>query len=66
MSTGGFKVAHRLAPTRLADAARWAQAHFFSDSRRRLHSALGTLWLLDGALQLPPSMYSKGSLTNSS
>jgi hypothetical protein len=36
------------------------RAYFASDARRALQTALGLIWLLDGALQLQPFMYSKG------
>jgi cytochrome oxidase Cu insertion factor (SCO1/SenC/PrrC family) len=35
-------------------------AYFASDSRRAYQTALGLLWLLDGALQFQPFMYSHG------
>jgi hypothetical protein len=34
--------------------------YFASDSRRAFQTALGLIWLLDGALQFQPFMYSKG------
>jgi hypothetical protein len=34
--------------------------YFASDSRRAFQTALGLVWLLDGALQFQPFMYSKG------
>jgi hypothetical protein len=36
------------------------RAYFASDSRRAFQTALGLIWLLDGALQFQPFMYSKG------
>jgi cytochrome oxidase Cu insertion factor (SCO1/SenC/PrrC family) len=36
------------------------RAYFASDSRRAFQTALGLLWLLDGALQFQPFMYSRG------
>ncbi len=39
---------------------RRAQAYFASDARRAILSALGLIWLLDGALQLQSFMYSNG------
>jgi hypothetical protein len=39
---------------------RRARAYFASDARRTILSALGLIWLLDGALQLQPFMYSGG------
>jgi hypothetical protein len=39
-----------------------AAVYFASDARRAVQSALGLLWLLDGALQLQPYMYSQASL----
>jgi hypothetical protein len=36
------------------------RAYFASDTRRTLQTALGLLWLLDGALQFQSFMYSKG------
>lgn len=38
----------------------WARSYFASDARRTLVSALGLLWLLDGALQFQTFMYSGG------
>jgi hypothetical protein len=37
-----------------------ARDYFASDSRRAFQTALGLIWLLDGALQFQPFMYSKG------
>jgi hypothetical protein len=37
-----------------------ARAYFASDARRAILSALGLIWLLDGALQLQSFMYSNG------
>jgi hypothetical protein len=37
-----------------------ARAYFASDTRRALQTALGLLWLSDGALQFQPFMYSRG------
>jgi len=37
-----------------------ARAYFTSDSRRTAQTALGLIWLLDGALQFQAFMYSKG------
>src|SRR5665213_4223355 len=34
--------------------------YFASDSQRAFQTALGLIWLLDGALQFQPFMYSKG------
>jgi hypothetical protein len=39
---------------------RATRAYFASDASRRLQTALGLLWLLDGALQFQPFMYSRG------
>jgi len=39
---------------------RAAHAYLASDARRTLQTALGLIWLLDGALQLQPFMYSPG------
>jgi hypothetical protein len=36
------------------------RAYFASDRRRGFQTALGLIWLLDGALQFQPFMYSKG------
>jgi hypothetical protein len=36
------------------------RGYFAIDARRVFQSALGVIWLLDGALQLQPFMYSKG------
>ena len=36
------------------------RAYFASDTRRMIQTALGLTWLLDGALQLQPFMYSRG------
>jgi hypothetical protein len=45
-----------------SDAAVLSRLHFYfaSDTRRALQTALGLLWLLDGALQFQSFMYSKG------
>jgi hypothetical protein len=37
-----------------------ARAYFASDARRAIQTVLGLIWLLDGALQFQPFMYSKG------
>jgi hypothetical protein len=37
-----------------------ARYYFASDSRRAFQTVLGLIWLLDGALQFQPFMYSKG------
>jgi hypothetical protein len=37
-----------------------ARSYFASDSRRAFQTTLGLIWLLDGALQFQPFMYSKG------
>jgi hypothetical protein len=37
-----------------------AKSYFASDARRAILSALGVIWLLDGALQFQSFMYSKG------
>jgi hypothetical protein len=37
-----------------------ARAYFASDARRAIQTALGLIWLLDGALQFQSFMYSKG------
>jgi hypothetical protein len=42
--------------------ARGLRAYFWSDPIRALQSALGLLWLLDGALQFQSFMYSRGFL----
>jgi cytochrome oxidase Cu insertion factor (SCO1/SenC/PrrC family) len=44
----------------IARAAARARAYFAADSRRAYQTALGLLWLLDGALQFQPFMYSNG------
>ncbi len=49
-----------IAPASGAGLAARLRAYFLSDTRRALQSALGLLWLLDGALQLQPFMYSSG------
>jgi hypothetical protein len=36
------------------------RAYFASDSRRKIQTALGLIWLLDGALQFQSFMYSNG------
>jgi hypothetical protein len=36
------------------------RAYFASDSRRAIQTALGVIWLIDGALQFQPFMYSRG------
>ncbi len=46
-----------------ASIGAWARSYFASDARRALVSALGLLWVLDGALQLQPYMYSGGFIT---
>ncbi len=46
----------RRALTRLRD-------YFASDGRRVFQTALGLIWLLDGALQFQPFMYSKGFIS---
>lgn len=38
----------------------WLREYFASDHRRALQTALGLLWLLDGALQFQSFMYSHG------
>jgi hypothetical protein len=45
-----------------SSTARRLRAYFASDARRAILSALGLIWLLDGALQLQPYMYSNGFL----
>jgi hypothetical protein len=40
--------------------ATWARGYFASDAARTLQSALGLLWLLDGALQFQSYMYGNG------
>jgi hypothetical protein len=37
-----------------------ARAYFASDRRRTIQTILGLMWLLDGALQFQPFMYSEG------
>lgn len=37
---------------------RWLREYFWSDATRRVQTALGLLWLLDGGLQLQSFMYS--------
>lgn len=44
----------------VAPYASWLRAYFASDSKRALQTALGLLWLLDGALQFQSFMYSHG------
>jgi hypothetical protein len=41
-------------------AAQWLRAYFWSDSSRRLQTALGVIWLLDGGLQFQSFFYGKG------
>lgn len=36
------------------------KAYFFSDSRRSIQTVLGSIWVLDGALQFQSFMYGKG------
>jgi hypothetical protein len=36
------------------------RSYFASDSQRAFQTGLGLIWLLDGALQFQPFMYSKG------
>jgi hypothetical protein len=38
----------------------WVGHYFASDSRRAFQSVLGLIWLVDGALQFQPFMYSNG------
>jgi hypothetical protein len=38
----------------------WARAYFASDGRRAVQTALGLIWVLDGALQFQSFMYSHG------
>ena len=38
-----------------------ARAYFASDARRIAQTALGLIWLLDGALQFQSFMYSKAA-----
>lgn len=50
-----------LAPSRRSnDRLTRAREYFASDSARTIQAVLGLLWLLDGALQLQPFMYSTG------
>src|SRR5947209_9210249 len=62
-STRLASAASGLTPVRLAPAASIrtaAHAYFASDARRAIQTALGLIWLLDGALQFQSFMYSKG------
>jgi hypothetical protein len=59
MSTSTAEAGGRLAPQRDAVLPR-LRLYFASDTRRTLQTALGLLWLLDGALQFQSFMYSKG------
>jgi hypothetical protein len=43
-----------------ASIGAWTRSYFASDARRAILTALGLVWLLDGALQFQSFMYSKG------
>jgi len=47
-------------PAPVASIRTAARAYFASDARRAIQTALGLIWLLDGALQFQRFMYSKG------
>jgi hypothetical protein len=59
MSTSTAEAGGTLATQRDAVLPR-LRFYFASDTRRTLQTALGLLWLLDGALQFQSFMYSKG------
>jgi hypothetical protein len=59
MSTSTAEAGGTLATQRDAVLPR-LRLYFASDTRRTLQTALGLLWLLDGALQFQSFMYSKG------
>src|ERR1700758_2101442 len=60
MSTGTAEVGGTLAGKGDAAVLSRLRLYFASDTRRALQTALGLLWLLDGALQFQSFMYSKG------
>lgn len=60
MSTTTAEAGGRLSGRREAGVLSRLRLYFASDPRRALQSALGLLWLLDGALQFQSFMYSKG------
>lgn len=47
-------------PQSVRRAGTRARNYFASDNRRAFQTVLGLIWLLDGALQFQPFMYSKG------
>lgn len=60
---GGAFSQHPIRPVATASPSAIAQAgrvYFASDRARGIQSVLGLVWLLDGALQLQPFMYSSG------
>jgi hypothetical protein len=57
MGTGAAVTTRLPAP---ADLLARVREYFLAERRRTIQSALGVLWLLDGALQLQPFMYSSG------
>jgi hypothetical protein len=56
-AASGFTTARPASAASIRTAAR---AYFATDARRAIQTVLGLIWLLDGALQLQPFMYSKG------
>jgi hypothetical protein len=58
-AASGFATAR---PASTASLRTGARAYFASDARRTIQTALGLIWLLDGALQFQSFMYSKGSI----
>jgi hypothetical protein len=50
-------------PTSVSSMRATARAYFASDSRRAIQTVLALIWLLDGALQFQPFMYSKGFIS---
>lgn len=56
-TVAGGTTAGRDTSQRILSRARY---YFASDSRRAFQTVLGLIWLLDGALQFQPFMYSKG------
>jgi hypothetical protein len=63
MSSVALPATRRLVPPSTGGARR-AALYFASDARRAVQSALGLLWLLDGALQFQSYMYSHSFLAS--
>src|ERR1700741_2929313 len=60
MSTGTAEAGGTLAGKGDAAVLSRLRFYFASDTRRTIQTALGLIWLLDGALQFQSFMYSKG------